>query len=209
MRRGDHAADIDLIIKAKRELLGLPMSIEDGGGLSAEDIALKCRMAQQRHGIGLIVVDHLHIVRADSATMRGAGATQAVAQVAHAMQALAKTNNCPVLLLAQLNRGVESRDDHRPTMADLRQSGAIEEDADAVGFVYRPELHMRKSPPEQNEGESDERYAMRVNDNHTARDRVRGVAEVIFEKVRDGEPQTVPLRFDGPTASFREVREHG
>jgi replicative DNA helicase len=92
-----------------------------------------------------------------------------------------------------------------PTFASL----AIEEDADAVAFVYRAELHMRKSPPDPNEGESPERHAMRVNDYHTARDRVRGVAELIFEKVREGEPQTVPLRFDGPTSSFREVREHG
>jgi replicative DNA helicase len=209
MRRGEHEPYAVRLLEAKRELHGLPMSIEDGGGMNAADIALKCRMARRRHGLGLIVVDHLHIVRPDADVMRAGGPTQAVAQIAHAMQALAKAENCPVLLLAQLNRSVEGRDDKRPTIADLRQSGAIEEDADVVSFVYRPEMYMKDTPPERAEGEHGERYETRVRAYYDQKERVAGVAELIFDKVRDGERTTVPLRFDGPTASFSEVTHNG
>lgn len=205
MRRGEHASYATRLLHAQRELRGLPMSIEDGGGMNAGDIALKCRMARRRHGLGLIVVDHLHIVRPDADTMRAGGPTQATAQIAHAMQALSKAENCPVLLLAQLNRSVEGRDDKRPTIADLRQSGAIEEDADVVSFVYRPEMYMKDTPPAQQEGENGGRYEERVRSYHDQKERVAGVAELIFDKVRDGERTTVPMRFDGPTATFSEV----
>lgn len=190
------------IVLARKVLHDLPLSIEDGSGLTAAQIDLKARAAHRRHGLGFVMVDHLHIVRPEDADVRQ-GATWAVGRISGAMKRLAKTHRCPVLLLAQLNRGVEGRDDKRPGLADLRQAGDIEQDADAVAFVYRPEYYL-KGEPERTEGESNEKHAKRVNDWREKKAAVAGVAEVIFAKIRDGEPGTVSLRFTGDTASFGE-----
>lgn len=202
-RHGDDMMDMDALIVAERELVDLPLSIEDGGRASSAEMMLMARLAQRRHGLGLVMVDHLQIARPEDVDVRQ-GSTAAIAAIAHAMKEMAKRLNCPVLLLSQLNRGLEGRDDHRPNLSDLRQAGAIEEDADVVAFVYRPEMHLSKSPPEKSEGEGEERYSKRVDAwNRHAAD-VKGVASLIIEKLREGEPTTVKLRFDGPTARFSE-----
>jgi replicative DNA helicase len=208
LKRGEHAGDMAKVIAARKELYGLPIWIEDGGGLTAATIRLRARAAHRRHGIGLIVVDHLHIVAPDAADARN-GATWAVGRISGAMKRLAKELQVPVLLLAQLNRGVEGREDKRPTLADLRQAGEIEQDADVVALLYRHEYYLSRTPPEQQGGEGAERYSARIRDWHDARERLAGKAELILAKIRDGEPQTVVLRFDGPTASFHEPAATG
>ena len=203
LKRGRHGAFAHKIIQARRDLANLPVTIEDGGGLTAPMIALKARQAQRRHGLGLIMVDHLHIVRPDDADARH-GATWAVGRVSGAMKRLAKEFNCPVLLLAQLNRGVEGRDDKRPGLSDLRQSGDIEQDADAVGFVYRAEYYLSRDP-ERLPSESNEQFSNRQSKHEQAKRAVAGKADLIFAKVRDGSPGTVPLLFHGETTSFSEA----
>ena len=121
------------------------------------------------------------------------------------MLGIAKQFACPVLLLAQLNRATESRDDHRPTVADLRQSGAIEQNADTIAFLYREEQYVSREPSARKEGQSAEAYANQCSRQTEQRAAAVGKAELLCEKVRDGEPQTVHLRFDGPTASFSEA----
>lgn len=208
MRRGQHAEDIGALLEARKELLAMPITIEDGGRASASDILAMARAAKRKHGLGLVIVDHLQIAKADDADQRN-GSTAAVAGISHAMKELAKRMACPVLLLSQLNRALESRDDHRPTMSDLRQAGAIEEDADVVAFVYRGELHTGKVPPEQREHESSDKYAARRSAWYDLKAKNAGTAEFIIEKLRDGQTQTVPLMFNGPTASFYEIlQEH-
>lgn len=202
LKRGAHAQHADRLVQGRRELHGLPFTIEDGGGLTAAMIALKARAAKRRHGLGLILVDHLHIVRPDAADARNGG-TWATGQVSNAMKRLAKEFDCPLLLLAQLNRGPEGRDDHRPGLSDLRHAGDIEQDADAVSFVYRPEYYMR-GDPEKMPGETAEKFANRLTQWQQDKHRARGKAELIVAKVRDGEPGTVPLLFRGETTSFQE-----
>ncbi|MDB5848188.1 MAG: replicative helicase [Rhodoferax sp.] len=204
LRAGEHAPYARQLIQARQELHDLPLSIEDGGSMNAADILAKGKAAKKRHGLGLLLVDHLQIVKAEAADIRN-GATAMMTAISHTMKAIAKELEIPVILLSQLNRGVESRDDKRPTMGDLRQSGAIEEDADTVGFVYRPELHLSKSVPDQREGETSEKYAARVTDYHDQKSRLDGKAELIFEKVRDGEPIAVPLKFLKASATFAEA----
>ncbi len=189
------------IILARRELRELPLTIVDAAGLTAAAITAKARAAK-RKGLGLVVVDHLHIIRPDDSDAK-AGPTWAIGRISGAMKRLAKDLGVPVLLLAQLNRGVEGRDDKRPGLGDLRQAGDIEQDADAVAFVYRPEYYLG-GEPEPKEGDSrakleDRRQAWRDRKNAVA-----GRTEIIWGKVRDGETGTDVLRFDGPTTSFRE-----
>ena len=187
--------------KARHEMLNkLPFTIEDGAGLTASQIDLRVRAAHRKHGVGLIMVDHLHIVKPDDADVR-AGATWAVGRISGAMKRMAKQHRVPVLLLAQLNRGVENRDDKRPALADLRQAGDIEQDADTVSFVYRAEYYMKKEP-ERSEGESEEKYSDRVAAWRERKAQVAGKAELIVEKIRDGAPGIINLRFNGETAAF-------
>ena len=202
MKQGRHGPYMDRIYAAQRELKDLPLFIEDGAGLTMAMMALRCRWIQRNHGLRLIMIDHLHIVKPNEASSRH-GMTAGVTEVSGAAKGLAKEFGCPVLMLAQLNRSVESREDKRPGLSDLRQSGSIEQDADAVAFLYRAEYYMQNEP-EQIGGESLNKFQDRDAAWRSLRERVRGKAEVILSKVRDGEPKTVHLMFDGPTASFTE-----
>ncbi len=202
LKHGQHALVASQLISARKELRGLPLSIEDGAGLTSTAIAAKVRDARRRHGVGMILVDHLHIVAPDAADVKQ-GATWAIGRISGAMKRMAKDFDCPVVLAAQLNRGVEAREDKRPTLADLRQAGEIEQDADAVAMVYRPEYYLANAP-ERKPDESPARYDQRLLDYQAERERLAGVAEIIMPKIRDGEPQTVTLRWDGPTATFSE-----
>jgi replicative DNA helicase len=109
-----------------------------------------------------------------------------------------------VLLLAQLNRQLEAREDKRPGLADLRQSGSIEQDADAVMFIYRPDYHATTRASDRREGESDEVYARRLHQHEEWLRRNEGRAEIIFDKVRDGERGVERMRFDEERIRFHE-----
>ena len=207
MKRGKHGFDADRLIVARKELRGIPLTIEDAPGLSGALIAMKARTAHRKFPLGLVMIDHLHIVAPAEADVRH-GPTWGVGRVSGAMKRLAKELRCPVLLLAQLSRAVEARDDKRPTLADLRQSGDIEQDADAVAFVYRPEYYLPREAPGRNPGEKEAGYEARLRQFHDDRERLAGKAEVIFAKVRDGAPGVVHLHFRGDTATFSEA-QHG
>ena len=204
MRHGDWSDwQASQIVQAQQTLERLPLVIEDQSGLNPQMIAAKARAVHRKHGLGLLVVDHLHIVATPASTER-MGATWAVGQVSNALKRLAKDMDIPVLALAQLNRGVEGRDDKRPTMSDLRQSGEIEQDAEAIMMLYRPEYYLSKHPPEQAKNENAERYADSVRSYFDQKERLAGKAEVILPKVRDGETGTVSLHFDGSKTAFTE-----
>lgn len=207
MKRGKMNTDQAMkLVAARKELAGLPLTIEDGGGLTAAMIEMRVREAHRKHGVGLIMVDHLHIVRPEDGDVRQ-GATWAVGRISGAMKQMAKRHRCPVLLLAQLNRGVEGRDDKRPGLSDLRQAGDIEQDADVVSFVYRPEYYL-KGEPERADGETPEKHDARIEAWRQRKEELAGKAEIIFAKVRDGSPGTVNLSFIGETTSFAEEERY-
>lgn len=194
--------DADSVVRARQELSGLPLTIDDAGGQTAAQIASKARAARRNGGVGLIMVDHLNLMRAEDEDAKHGG-TWAVERASSTMLQLAKDCGCPLLLLAQLNRGVEGREDKRPQLSDLRQAGAIEQDAYAVGFVFREEYYL-KGKPAQREGETQDRFAKREQEWEEHLSKVKGKAELIWAKVRDGEPDSDPFTFHGPTATFGE-----
>lgn len=198
--------DAACVVRARKTLHDLPISIDDMGGQTPSQIAMKARSAKRKHGIGLVMIDHLNLIRAEDADARHGG-TWATDRASGAILSLAKEIAAPVLLLCQLNRGVESREDKRPGLPDLRNSGSIEQDAYAVGFVYREDYYMR-NPPTPSEGERDEHFHQRLNDWWTRKETVKGKAEIIWGKVRDGEPGTDLMLFDGPTATFSEIPDN-
>lgn len=193
---------------ARAELDSLPLYIDETPALNIRQITARARELHRRHGkLALIMVDHLHIVGFDDdSAKRGYGATQEVGMVSRGLKRLAKELHCPVLALAQLSRGVEAREDKRPTMNDLRQSGEIEQDADTIAFVYRPEYYLGH-PPEMKPGEKRQEHAARLLAWDEQKDRVRGKAEVIMAKLRENEPRTVHMRWNGETTSFSERQD--
>lgn len=204
MKTGRHGnAQASAMVLAGKELSGIPLLIEDTPGLTTSKIEMRVRQANRKCKIGLVVVDHLHIVQHETADIR-AGATYAVGQVSTAMKRLAKAHQCAVILLAQLNRGPEARDDKRPEMRDLRQSGDIEQDADAIAFIYRDEYYLKQEPAKRGERESESVYHARIKQHEDALRSSAGKAELIIAKVRDGATGSVPLTFHGPTTSFGE-----
>jgi replicative DNA helicase len=194
--------DASRIRLARKEIAALPLMIDDTAGRTPGEIVKQVRAIKRTKGLDFVMIDHLNLMRADTDDARHGG-TWATERASAAMMELAKECNVPVLLLAQLNRGVEGREDKRPALSDLRQAGAIEQDASAVGFVYRPEYYLG-GEPERKEGETDDKFSNRRDDWHRRKSDCAGKAEVIWGKVRDGEPGTDPLLFDGPTATFRE-----
>ena len=194
----------DSVAAARRELHGLPLTIDDMAAQTPRMILAKARAAKRKHGLGLVMVDHLNLTRPDEEDGRH-GPTHAIERASGMMLKMAKDLSVPVLLLVQLNRGVEGREDKRPGLADLRQSGAIEQDAYAIGFVYREEYYLT-NPPEQGERESGEQWEVRRNEHYNRKDKVAGRADVIWAKVRDGEPGTDPLFFDAMTTTFSQER---
>lgn len=195
----DHAARL---VKARQELAGLPLTIDDAGGQTPAMIAAKARHAKRKHGLGLLMIDHLNLMKADEADAKHGG-TWATGRASNTVLQIAKECECPVLLLAQLNRGPENREDKRPTLADLRQAGDIEQDAYAVGFVYRGEYYL-SGKPEMKEGETPGKHQERTQAWDDRKQALAGKAEIIWAKVRDGEPGSDELTFDGPTTSFGE-----
>jgi replicative DNA helicase len=207
LKRGRIAGRIPALTEARHKLAGLPIQIEDAGGQNLVAIRQKCRAMQRKWGrVALIAVDHIQIVKPDDADRKN-GNTQAVGRVSNMLRDLSKEFDCPVLCLSQLSRGLLQREDKRPNLGDLRQAGDIEQDADAVMFVHREEALLPKSPPPKGAAETDVKWQKRVDAFEDAKERSRGKAELICEKVRDGEPRTVHLLFDGPTTSFSEPKE--
>lgn len=207
LQRGEHQFHRSSLAMAREELADLPLDIDETAGLSMAQISLRAREAHRKFGkLALVLVDHLHIVSYDpDAGRSGFGPTQAVGQISKGLKKLAKDLRCPVVALAQLSRGVEGREDKRPTLSDLRQSGDIEQDADSVAFLYRPEYYLPKGDPEQKPGEPLAQWQGRVREYDEQKQRLYGKAEVIFEKVRGGRPQIVRMRWEAETTHFVDL----
>ena len=114
--------------------------IDDTGGVSVADIRSKCRRLRARHGLDMVIIDYLQLMQSTS-TRRSDSRTQEVSDMTRQLKLLARELEIPVVLLAQLNRGPETRQDHTPMIADLRESGSIEQDADMVILLYRPAVY--------------------------------------------------------------------
>ena len=178
------------------EMQQLPLYIDETGGINLAQLTARARRLKRRHGLGLLVIDYLQLLTSDS-RRSNENRVQEVTEITQGLKALAKELNIPVLALSQLSRQVESRDDKRPQLADLRESGSIEQDADVVMFLFREEYyHQRREPREGTPEHIEWQDEM---------DRIHNMAEVIIGKHRHGPTGTIPLHFDGSVTRFSDL----
>jgi replicative DNA helicase len=161
----------------------------------------RARRLKRRQGLGMIVVDYLQLMRSP-AGMRTENRVQEVSEITRGLKAIAKELAVPVMALSQLSRAVEQRDDKRPQLADLRESGSIEQDADVVMFIFREQYYHERSEPRQRDDEGNEKFADRHARWVERGESIHNVAEVNIAKQRHGPIGTVSMYFDGLVTKF-------
>ena len=191
--------------RAARELQELPLYIDDTPGLTIAALRTRARRLKRRHDIGFIVIDYLQLLQGSSKS--GDNRVQEISEISRGLKTLAKELNVPVLALSQLSRAVEQREDKRPQLSDLRESGSIEQDADMVWFVYREDYYIQAKEPKR-PVEGDE---AKIHEDHAKwameMERVYGLAELIVAKQRHGATGKVRMKFDAKITKFSDLAE--
>ncbi len=198
IRRGDiRPEDFYKITDAARDMQTIPFYIDQTGGLSIAQLAARARRLKRQRGLDVLIVDYLQLL--SGASKKGENRVQEMTEITTGMKALAKELAVPIIALSQLSRAVESRDDKRPQLSDLRESGSIEQDADVVMFVFREEYYVKNKKPREG---TEEFIAWEGEMNRTF-----GKAEVIIGKQRHGPTGTVELQFDAEVTRFSNLAE--
>jgi replicative DNA helicase len=196
-RGGISEADFEKIRDYSIELQHLPLYVDETGGLTVAQLSARARRLKRQRGLDLLVIDYLQLL-SGSTKRSSENRVQEITEITTKLKALAKELNVPVLALSQLSRQVESRDDKRPQLADLRESGSIEQDADVVLFVFREEYYHLMRKPSESDRTKFEEWALEA-------DKVHGKAEVIIGKQRHGPTGTVELQFDAAVTRFSSL----
>jgi replicative DNA helicase len=201
LRRGDiKPAEFSRLREAAEELERLPLYLDETGGISLAALAARARrLARAPQGLDLLVVDYLQLVTASN--RKSEGRVQEVSEITQGLKALAKDLNIPVIALSQLSRQVENRDDKRPQLSDLRESGSIEQDADVVMFVYREAYYLERQEPKPG---TDEHFQWQ-----TDMDRLAKRGEVIIGKQRHGPIGKIELAFEPELTRFSDLAQDG
>lgn len=185
------------MMEKQSQYLDRPLYIDETGGQTITQLAGKARRLCRTKSIGLLVVDYIQIMNG-SLQRYGTNRTQEITEITTGLKALAKELNVPVIALSQLNRNVEQREIKRPTMADLRESGSIEQDADVVMLCHREEYYLMQSKP------GTDATPAKIDEWEGKLDACAGRADVILAKNRQGSSGTVELAFDGPRTLFTD-----
>ncbi|MGA0542801.1 replicative DNA helicase [Neotabrizicola sp. VNH66] len=195
IRRGDmEEFEFRKFVDAAKQLESCPLYIDDTPALPISQVAARARRLKRTHGLDVLMIDYLQLLKGSSKASE-ANRVQEVSEITQGLKAIAKELNIPVIALSQLSRQVESREDKRPQLSDLRESGSIEQDADVVMFVFREEYYKEREKPADHELEKMAAWQEIMAKCH-------GVAEVIIGKQRHGPIGTVPLSFEGRFTRF-------
>ena len=196
IRRGDITEpEFHRIAEAARDMQSIPFYIDQTGGLSIAQLIARARRLKRQRGLDVLVIDYLQLLSGSKS--KGDNRVQELTEITTGLKALAKEMNVPVIALSQLSRQVESRDDKRPQLSDLRESGSIEQDADVVMFVFREEYYLKNKQPREGSPE----FLTWQSD----MERVHGRAEVIIGKQRHGPTGTVELAFEAEMTRFSNL----
>jgi replicative DNA helicase len=210
IRRGDIGQkEFDRFVQVSREMASLPLYIDDTPALTLSALRTRCRRLKRTAGLALVVVDYLQLMRPTTGT-KPENRVLEISVITQGLKAIAKELSVPVLALSQLSRAVEGREDKRPLLSDLRESGSIEQDADVVMFVYREEYYEQNRSPKQTAFDSDDKFHEAVEKWQRDMERVHNRAELLIEKQRHGPTGKVDLFFEGEFTRFADLDlQHG
>jgi replicative DNA helicase len=209
IRKGELiSADFDRVLGVSHELEHLNFFIDDTPALSIAALRTRARRLKRTHGLGLLIIDYLQLL-APSGRTRQENRVQEVSEITRGLKTLAKELDVPVIALSQLSRAVEQREDKRPQLADLRESGSIEQDADVVMFIYRDEYYLMREEPKRRDNETSEHFNQRHDDWKQRCEQNYGKAEVIVAKQRHGPVGIVHLAFEGQYTKFDNLPADG
>ena len=201
IRRGKVTeSEINRYIETSRNIYNLPLYIDETPAITISTLSNRARRIKRLFGLSLVVVDYIQLMRAPSSNNRNDNRVQEVSEITQGLKALAKELKVPVLALSQLSRAVESRDDKKPQLSDLRESGSIEQDADVVMFVFREAYYLENKQPKLGSIEHAE-WQSKMND-------VNGLADIILGKQRHGPTGTVKVEFEGIYTKFKDLSKN-
>ncbi|MBN3867143.1 replicative DNA helicase [Gluconobacter kondonii] len=205
IRRGDIGQkEFDRFVRVARELQRLPLYIDDTPAISLSAMRTRCRRLARTQGLSLVVVDYLQLMRPAIGTKPDSRVLE-ISMITQGLKAIAKELSVPVIALSQLSRQVESREDKRPMLSDLRESGSIEQDADAVMFVYRDEYYLQQRQPKDSAYDSNDKFQVATEEWQRKMALVHNKAELILEKQRHGPTGMIQLYFEGEYTRFGDL----
>ena len=190
--------EINRYIETSRNIYNLPLFIDETPAITIATLSNRARRIKRLFGLNLIVVDYIQLMR--SSSNKNEGRVQEISEITQGLKAIAKELSVPVLALSQLSRAVEQRDDKQPQLADLRESGSIEQDADVVMFVYREAYYLERKQPKLGSIEHAE-WQSKMND-------VNGLADIILGKQRHGPTGTIKVEFEGIYTKFKDLTKN-
>ncbi len=196
IRRGKATEEeLNRYIETSRDIYDLPLYIDETPAITISTLSNRARRIKRKFGLSLIVVDYIQLMRTNSKKIDGR--VQEISEITQGLKALAKELSVPVLALSQLSRAVEQRDVKKPQLADLRESGSIEQDADVVLFVYREEYYEEKKQPKLGSIEHAE-WQSKMSD-------IAGLAEILIGKQRHGPTGNIQVEFEGMYTKFKDL----
>ena len=205
VRRGEISRqDLQRYKAGADAMRGLPLHIDDTPALTLSALRTRCRRLRRTAGLSLVVVDYLQLMRPPSGT-RSESRVLEISMITQGLKALAKELKVPVLALSQLSRAVEAREDKRPQLSDLRESGSIEQDADTVMFVYRDEYYLQQRAPKEMAFDSASKFEAAMGKWERDMAGARNKAELLLEKQRHGPTGKVDLHFEGEFTKFANL----
>jgi replicative DNA helicase len=205
IRKGEiNERDFVRFVGVSKELQTLPLFIDDTPAITLSALRTRCRRLHRTRGLSLVVIDYLQLMR-PSPGVRSENRVQEISMITQGLKALAKELEVPVMALSQLSRAVESREDKRPQLSDLRESGSIEQDADAVMFVYRDEYYLQQRAPKQMAFDSEDKFQGALDKWQRDMELVHNKAELLLEKQRHGPTGKIDLFFEGEFTRFADL----
>ena len=194
IRRGNLSEnDLDNLVSVSKEILEIPLYIDDTPAVNIGTLSSRARRLKRNNGLGVIVIDYLQLLR-PSKTSRNESRVLEISEITQGLKALAKELNVPIIALSQLSRQVEQREDKKPQLSDLRESGSIEQDSDVVMFIFREEYYLEKNAPSPGTAEFLE-WQQKM-------DEIHGQADLLIMKQRHGPTGNIKLSFDAKYTRF-------
>jgi replicative DNA helicase len=198
-------SDFGSLLRSAGDLAELPLIIDDAAGLTIQQMHVRARQMKRKHGVGLIIVDYLQLMRSPG-RRADQNRVQEVSEISQGLKQIARDLDVPVVVASQLSRYVETRDNKRPLLSDLRESGSIEQDADIVMFLYREDYYIERALGGASESDAandaERRKLIEMKDRL---EKSRGVTECIISKNRKGPTDTVRLLFKPKTTTFHSL----